>query len=118
MGGKRAGFSATAMINRKDFDHWGPMPDTASPEYKTWMGGVRSFGKAIWEAVGERKNPKIVFEHPGEATLPTSGFVCETGGMVVIFAENPRSFAASTGAVAGTSCSRMMSHSASASVMT
>jgi crotonyl-CoA carboxylase/reductase len=77
---------AVGVINRKDFDHWGPMPDTASPEYKAWMGGVRSFGKAIWEAVGERKNPKIVFEHPGESTLPTSGFVCETGGMVVICA--------------------------------
>ena len=30
--------------------------------------------------------PKIVFEHPGEATPPTSGFVCDTGGMVVICA--------------------------------
>jgi crotonyl-CoA carboxylase/reductase len=62
------------------------MPDTNSPEYKDWIGGARSFGKAIWDAVGERKNPKIVFEHPGEATLPTSGFVCDIGGMVVICA--------------------------------
>ncbi len=36
--------------------------------------------------LGERRSPKIVFEHPGEATLPTSGFVCDTGGMVVICA--------------------------------
>ena len=50
------------------------------------MGGARAFGKAIWDALGERKNPKIVFEHPGEATLPTSAFVCDTGGMVVICA--------------------------------
>jgi len=27
-----------------------------------------------------------VFEHPGEATIPTSIFVCEAGGMVVICA--------------------------------
>ncbi len=27
-----------------------------------------------------------MFEHPGETTLPTSAFVCETGGMVVICA--------------------------------
>jgi hypothetical protein len=27
--------------------------------------------------VGERRNPTIVFEHPGEATIPTSIFVCE-----------------------------------------
>ena len=77
---------ATGVINRNDFDHWGVMPDTASPEWRTWMSGARAFGKAIWDILGERKNPKIVFEHPGESTLPTSGFVCDTGGMVVICA--------------------------------
>ena len=50
------------------------------------MAGARSFGKAIWDILGERTNPKIVFEHPGEATLPTSGFVCALGGMVVVCA--------------------------------
>ena len=77
---------AIGVINRNDFDHWGVMPDTKSSEWKTWMAGARTFGKAIWDIVGERKNPKIVFEHPGEATLPTSCFVCDTGGMVVICA--------------------------------
>ena len=77
---------AVGVINRNDFSHWGPMPDTSSPDYKEWMGGVRAFGKAIWDILGERKNPKIVFEHPGEATLPTSGIICDTGGMVVICA--------------------------------
>ena len=77
---------AIGVINRNDFDHWGVMPDTKSSEWKTWMVGARTFGKAIWDIVGERKNPKIVFEHPGEATLPTSCFVCDTGGMVVICA--------------------------------
>jgi len=77
---------AVGVINRKDFDHWGPMPDTTKPEWKAWANGARAFGKAFWEALGERRNPKIVFEHPGEATLPTSGFVCDTGGMVVICA--------------------------------
>ena len=77
---------AVGVINRRDFDHWGKMPDTASPEWGDWMKGARAFGKAIWEAVGERKSPKIVFEHPGEATLATSGFVCDTGGLIVICA--------------------------------
>ncbi len=77
---------AVGVINRKDFDHWGMMPNTNSQEWGQWMKGARAFGKAIWEAVGERQNPKIVFEHPGESTLPTSGFVCDTGGMVVICA--------------------------------
>ena len=77
---------AVGVINRNDFDHWGAMPDTASPEYSNFIKGARAFGKAIWDILGERKNPKIVFEHPGEATLPTSGFICDTGGMVVICA--------------------------------
>jgi crotonyl-CoA carboxylase/reductase len=77
---------AVGVVNRKDFDHWGKMPDTESPEYGPWVKGVRGFGKAIWEVLGERRNPKIVFEHPGESTLPTSGIVCDTGGMVVICA--------------------------------
>ncbi len=77
---------AVGVINRNEFDHWGPMPDTTSKEWGTWMKGARAFGKAIWDAVGERKNPKIVFEHPGESTLPTSGFVCDLGGMMVICA--------------------------------
>ena len=77
---------AVGVINRNDFDHWGVMPDTASPEYGNFIKGARAFGKAIWDILGERKNPKIVFEHPGEATLPTSGFICDTGGMVVICA--------------------------------
>lgn len=77
---------AVGVINRNDFSHWGPMPATDSPEYGTFIKGARGFGKAIWEILGERKSPKIVFEHPGEATLPTSGFVCATGGMVVICA--------------------------------
>ena len=77
---------AVGVINRNDFNHWGTMPDTNSDEWRDWMGGARAFGKAIWEVLGEKKSPKIVFEHPGEATLPTSGFVCDTGGMVVICA--------------------------------
>ena len=47
---------------------------------------MRSFQKAIWEIVGGRRNPRIVFEHPGQDTIPTSAFVCETGGMIVICA--------------------------------
>ena len=38
------------------------------------------------DILGERTNPRIVFEHPGEATLATSGFVCDMGGMIVVCA--------------------------------
>ena len=77
---------AVGVINRRDFDHWGPMPDVDSPEWGAWFKGARAFGRAMWEAAGEKTSPKIVFEHPGQATLPTSGFLCDTGGMVVICA--------------------------------
>ena len=77
---------AVGVINRNDFNHWGVLPDTESADFKSWVSGARAFGKAIWDIIGERKNPRIVFEHPGEATLPTSCYVCDLGGMVVICA--------------------------------
>jgi len=78
---------AVGTINRKQFSHWGMLPhwkDEAG--YSKWLAGARAFGKAFWDALGEKSNPTIVFEHPGEDTVPTSCFVCETGGMVVICA--------------------------------
>ncbi len=77
---------AVGVINRNDFSHWGVMPDTDSKEWGEWFKGARGFGKAFWEAAGAKVSPRIVFEHPGEATLPTSNFLCATGGMVVICA--------------------------------
>ncbi len=81
------GLGAVGCINRKNFDHWGMLPHWKDKVgYSQWLKGVRSFGKAIWEALGEKRNPTLVFEHPGEKTIPTSMFVCETGGSVVICA--------------------------------
>ncbi|MEM3086442.1 MAG: crotonyl-CoA carboxylase/reductase [Halobacteria archaeon] len=78
---------AKGCINRRKFSHWGVPPDWRNGEaFGKWLQGARAFGKALWDAVGERKNPRIVFEHPGEDTIPTSIFVCESGGMVVICA--------------------------------
>src|SRR4029077_13365393 len=78
---------AAAVLNRRNFTHWGPMPSNRdAPAYAEWVKGARAFGKAIWAALGQQVAPRLVFEHPGEATLPTSLFVCATGGMVVICA--------------------------------
>ena len=78
---------AAGYIDRKNFDHWGPPPDWRDNDaYGEWAAGARAFGKAIWDVIGERRNPRIVFEHPGEATIPTSIFVCDNAGMVVICA--------------------------------
>jgi crotonyl-CoA carboxylase/reductase len=78
---------AVGYINRRQFSHWGIPPHwTDNAGQRQWTAGCRAFGKAIWDALGERRNPEIVFEHPGESTIPTSIFVCEAGGMVVICA--------------------------------
>lgn len=78
---------AIGVINRKDFDHWGMLPHWKDKEgYAKFMTGARKFGKAIWDIAGKGVAPRIVFEHPGESTVPTSVFVCDTGGMVVICA--------------------------------
>ena len=78
---------AVGVIDRRKFEHWGKLPRWSDEiEYDQWLKGARAFGKAFWEALGEKRSPTVVFEHPGETTLPTSVFVCETGGMVVICA--------------------------------
>ncbi len=78
---------AKGCIDRRKFDHWGMLPhwkDTVG--YNNWLKGVRAFGAAVWEVLGEKRSPRVVFEHPGESTIPTSMFVCDTGGVIVICA--------------------------------
>lgn len=78
---------AAGYLLRGDYDHWGQLPAWDNDEtYGAWLKGAKAFGRALWDALGERKSPRIVFEHPGQDTLPTSVFVCDTGGMVVICA--------------------------------
>ena len=81
---------AVGVLNRNEFNHWGELPHHGlEPMDKGWFEGVRAFGKAFSLALGSEKkivSPTIVFEHPGEGTVPTSGFMCETGGMIVICA--------------------------------
>ncbi|GAA2338997.1 crotonyl-CoA carboxylase/reductase [Streptomyces caniferus] len=75
---------ARGVINRRDFDHWGRLPnaeDTA--EFGRWQQGARAFGRRIWDILGERRSPRIVLEHPGRDTLATSVYVCDHAGMVV-----------------------------------
>jgi crotonyl-CoA carboxylase/reductase len=78
---------AAGTIDRRQFSHWGMPPHwTDADAYNEWLDGAKAFGKAIWDALGEKRSPRIVFEHPGEDTVPTSIFMCDTGGMVVICA--------------------------------
>ena len=80
------GLGAKGVLNRKDFNCWGRLPEVGSEDYAEWFAEVRKFGKAIWDITGKGNNVDIVFEHPGEATFPVSTFVVKRGGMVVICA--------------------------------
>ncbi|PDP86973.1 crotonyl-CoA carboxylase/reductase [Glycomyces fuscus] len=76
---------AVGVIQRTEFDHWGRVPDEKDTQaYASWMRGVRAFGKRFWEELGERRAPRIVFEHTGADTLPTSLYLCDNAGMVVL----------------------------------
>ena len=78
---------AVGVLNRKDFNCWGEHPDIDDVEaYNAYMKEVRKFGKALWEFTGKGKNVDMVFEHPGETTVPVSMFIVKRGGMVVICA--------------------------------
>ncbi|HEX7302329.1 crotonyl-CoA carboxylase/reductase [Lentzea sp.] len=76
---------AKGVINRRDFDHWGRLPEVMDAEAMArWTRGARDFGRRFWEVLGDRRSPRIVLEHVGEDTIPTSMYVCDAGGMVVI----------------------------------
>jgi hypothetical protein len=53
-----------AAGDRREFDHRGipPLVDDAAGQ-KAWTAGARAFGKKIWDIVGQRQDPAMVFEH-------------------------------------------------------
>ena len=76
---------AKGVIDRTEFDHWGRLPDIPDEAaMAVWTSGVKKFGRRIWDILGERRAPTVVLEHSGQDTIPTSMYVCGTGGMVVI----------------------------------
>jgi crotonyl-CoA carboxylase/reductase len=76
---------AAGTIDRREFDHWGAPPHWTDQEARdAWLQDAKRFGRAFWQSLGDRRSPRIVFEHPGEDTVATSLFVCGPGGMVVV----------------------------------
>lgn len=56
------------------------LPDPQDAEqFSKWLSEAKAFREAFWNALGEKRDPAIVFEHPGESTIPTSCFVCAPG---------------------------------------
>ena len=78
---------AVGVIDRRKFEHWGKLPHWSDDiEYGVWLKGARAFGAAFWDGARREEEPDDRVRAPGETTLPTSCFMCETGGMVVICA--------------------------------
>lgn len=78
---------ADGVLDRSDYDHWGIQPDPKNAaEYARWLASVKKFRNEIWDIAGFGNDPKIVIEHPGEDTFPTSAYICARAGMVVICA--------------------------------
>ena len=78
---------AVGYINRKDFSHWGVPPKWDEPDVAaTGSAARRRSARRSGTCSGEKTSPRIVFDHPGEDTIPTSIFVADRGGMVVICA--------------------------------
>jgi crotonyl-CoA carboxylase/reductase len=76
---------AAGCIDRRRFDHWGPLPDWRDKaKAQAWLNSAREFRQAVRQYSPDQSDPELVLEHPGEATLPTSMFVCKRGGMVVL----------------------------------
>ncbi|MGB5809236.1 MAG: crotonyl-CoA carboxylase/reductase [Polyangiales bacterium] len=75
---------AHGVINRKEFPDL-QYSDGMTPEQEKAHGAaMKAFGKRIWEILGERKSPEVVFEHVGKSTFPASVFLASKFGRIVI----------------------------------
>lgn len=78
---------ARGVLNRRNYDHWGRLPDVDdAAAFTKWTAQAAAFAREFRQVIGRDSAPRIVFEHPGEETLPTSVFVCDNNGMIVICA--------------------------------
>lgn len=75
---------AKGYINRSSYSHWGEISGLSERAYRKWLASAVRFRNEIFSITGNTELPSIVVEHPGGDTLPTSLFVCGTGGMVVL----------------------------------
>ncbi|PZC40877.1 MAG: crotonyl-CoA carboxylase/reductase [Chloroflexi bacterium] len=76
---------AIGTINRKKYSHWGRLPNINNEiEMNKWTISAKKILSEFQTILKDNLRPMIVFEHSGEDTIPTSVFMCGTGGMIVI----------------------------------
>ncbi len=81
---------AKGVINRKDFNCWGQLPEVNGEGFGDYMKETRKFGKAIWDITGKGNDVDFVFER--ELKAATEVFVdCQNGGAHLELARHPQS---------------------------
>lgn len=75
---------AVGYINRKDFPNLAYEEGQTPEQAKARFNDYKAVGKKIWEILGERRSPDLIFEHSGAQTFPASVFLCSRFGRVVI----------------------------------
>lgn len=75
---------AVGAIDRRQFPNLPYRAGETSEQRTARMKDTKAFGQKIWEILGEKKGPDIVFEHVGQSTFPASVFLANRFGRVVI----------------------------------
>jgi crotonyl-CoA carboxylase/reductase len=75
---------AIGYINRKDFPGLAYHPTETAEQAKVRLEMTKRFGRAIWDVLGRKKSPDVIFEHVGQETFPTSVFLAGRMGRIVI----------------------------------
>ena len=75
---------AVGVINRKEFPALQYKDGMTPAEEAEHQKAMKAFGKRIWDILGERTGPDVVFEHVGKTTFPASVFLANKFGRIVI----------------------------------
>lgn len=74
---------AVGYLLRNHYDYLGRLPNLDSSEYLAWSRGFAQFRRDYFKALGKKELPKLVIEHSGQDTFPTSLQICDHSGMIV-----------------------------------
>jgi len=75
---------AVGVINRNDFPALQYKDGMTPAEEAEHQKAMKAFGKRIWDILGEKTGPDVVFEHVGKTTFPASVFLANKFGRIVI----------------------------------
>ncbi len=83
-GAKCLELGAVGFINRSDFPNLPYREGETAEQTEARLKDTRAMGRRIWDILGERRSPDLVFEHSGQETFAASVFLCARFGRVVI----------------------------------